>query len=781
MNTISKLLIYTFLILGFQILVLLSKSKTEIVTNSIEERYLRSDQIGPKFTKAYKKLNLRYEWLNDGIIIKNTEGESNLDTFIDGNTGESRILKRQASTGKTTQTIPLKSIAGWKPSPHSSDKVNIIFENQFSRKVRVFWVNFNGKLIYYGTIIPKGRLTISTFSGHVWVTDFTANDLTGNFRAAQSDCLAKLNSKSRNTAMHRSWENAKKDSQKKVFLWVKDHNIWIKLKGKQPIQLTKNGTEKDSYLKRFHFSPDEKFALGFRSFNALPVRKIPLISSSPKDFVHPKIEYLNYPKPGDPIPQLCPVIINLEKTELVKVEESSFRDSWSVQFKHWAADSRAVYVLYNRRGHGQLALRSIDPTNGKVKDIINETSDTFIDYSQKTMLKWLENSPHLIWASERDGWNHLYRIDVNNGKVINQITKGEWVVRRIEHIDEERGVIWFAAMGIHPNQDPYHIHLARVNLDGSNLRVLTQGDGTHTWDFNEKKSLFVDRWSRVDHGEIAELRRSIDGKLIKIIGNQDLTPLLREGYQMPIRFVAPGRDGKTEIHGIIIRPSNFDPNSSYPVIENIYAGPHDYHVPKKFGLQISLRRIAELGFILVKIDGMGTNWRSKEFHNQCWKNLADAGLPDRIAWLKEAAKKFPWLDLSRVGIYGGSAGGQNALAAMLHHGEFYKAAASDCGCHDNRMDKIWWNEAWMGKLGPHYQDNSNVFHAHKLKGKLMLTVGELDKNVDPASTLQVVNALVKSNKDFEFIMIPGAGHGIGEGEYLFRKRLDFFVRTLQGS
>ena len=278
MNTISKLLIYTFLILGFQILVLLSKSKTDIVTNSIEERYLRSDQIGPKFTKAYKKLNLRYEWLNDGIIIKNTEGESNLDTFIDGNTGESRILKRQASTGKTTQPIPLKSIAGWKPSPPSSDKVNIIFENQFSRKVRVFWVNFNGKLIYYGTIIPKGRLTISTFSGHVWVTDFTANDLTGNFRAAQSDCLAKLNSKSRNTAMHRSWENAKKDSQKKVFLWVKDHNIWIKLKGKQPIQLTKNGTEKDSYLERFHFSPDEKFALGFRSFNALPVRKIPLIS-----------------------------------------------------------------------------------------------------------------------------------------------------------------------------------------------------------------------------------------------------------------------------------------------------------------------------------------------------------------------------------------------------------------------------------------------------------------------------------------------------------------------
>jgi dipeptidyl aminopeptidase/acylaminoacyl peptidase len=232
------------------------------------------------------------------------------------------------------------------------------------------------------------------------------------------------------------------------------------------------------------------------------------------------------------------------------------------------------------------------------------------------------------------------------------------------------------------------------------------------------------------------------------------------------------------IHGFLIKPTQFDSAQSYPVIENIYAGPHGFHVPKKFGLQISQRRLAELGFIIAKIDGMGTNWRSKKFHDHCWQNLADAGFPDRIAWLKAAAQKYSWLDLSRVGIYGGSAGGQNALSALLHHGEFYKTAVSDCGCHDNRMDKIWWNEAWMGKMGPHYEQSSNVFHAHKLQGDLMLTVGELDKNVDPASTLQVVDALVRAGKDFEFFMIPGAGHGVGEGKYLFRKRIDFFVRSL---
>src|SRR5690606_27222665 len=224
----------------------------------------------------------------------------------------------------------------------------------------------------------------------------------------------------------------------------------------------------------------------------------------------------------------------------------------------------------------------------------------------------------------------------------------------------------------------------------------------------------------------------------------------------------------------------FDPEGKYPVIEQIYAGPQDFHVPKAFRPYHGAQEMAELGFIVVQIDGMGTNWRSKAFHDVCWKNLGDSGFPDRIAWLKAASECDPEMDLERgVGIYGGSAGGQSALRALLAFGDFYTVAAADCGCHDNRMDKIWWNELWMGwPIGPHYEEQSNVTQAHKLQGKLLLTVGELDRNVDPASTMQVVDALIKADKDFELIVFPGGGHGSGGSPYGQRRRTEFFVRHL---
>ena len=222
------------------------------------------------------------------------------------------------------------------------------------------------------------------------------------------------------------------------------------------------------------------------------------------------------------------------------------------------------------------------------------------------------------------------------------------------------------------------------------------------------------------------------------------------GIPFPEPFTAKGRDGKTDIYGLIYRPSNLDPSRKYPVIENIYAGPHGQFVPKEFHPFNGSQAMAEIGFIVVRIDGMGTNWRSRAFHDTAWKNLRDAGFPDRIAWIKAAASIHPCMNLDRVGIYGVSAGGQNALRGLLDHPGFYKAGVADCGCHDNRMDKIWWNELWMGwPVGPHYEEQSNVTQAHKLQGKLLLTVGELDSNVDPASTMQVVDALIRADKDFE--------------------------------
>ena len=746
---------------------------------SIARRYARSEEIAPKFQKAYQPLKLNFQWKDNGIILKSGKGKTAQEEFIEGKTGKIKKSISLEPAKDEDDSLFLPPQSRWGRSSSSSDNISITFQNSFPRPVRVYWVDLQGELKNYGTIPPKGDMSISTFAGHQWVLDFSANDLTGIFTASNHDCIAKIDSRSRRVAMKQSPPAPKPDSTPASKLVIREHNVWFIRKDKKDIQLTRKGTEEDSFLNEFRYSPNKRYALGFQSTRVIP-RKIPLLRSSPIDQIQPTIEFINYPKPGDPRPQRRPILFDLKKKTAIPVDEASFLDSWSVQFKHWSKDSRSAHVLYNKRGHQELALLSIDASNGKVTDLVRESPDTFVDYSQKTMLHWLDQSEQLIWASERSGWNHLYRIDASNGQVINPITKGKWVVRKIEHVDEKSEVVWFSALAIHPKQDPYHLHLAKVNLDGSDLTVLTQGDGTHRWEFNPERTLFVDRWSRVDHPEVAQLRSARDGSLIKELARQDISALLKEGYSMPIRFSAPGRDGKTMIHGFLIQPTELDPNRIYPVIENIYAGPHGFHVPKKFGLQISQRRLAELGFVIAKIDGMGTNWRSKKFHDHCWQNLADAGFPDRIAWLKAAARKYSWLDLSRVGIYGGSAGGQNALSALLHHGEFYKAAVSDCGCHDNRMDKIWWNEAWMGKMGPHYEQSSNVFHAHKLQGNLMLTVGELDKNVDPASTLQVVDALVRAGKDFEFFMIPGAGHGIGEGKYLFRKRIDFFVRSLLG-
>jgi dienelactone hydrolase len=747
---------------------------------SIESLFDRSDKIGSKFHKAYQPLKLNYQWKNKGIFIKSGKGKTASEVFIDGSTGKIKTSNSQDSAGEESGSSFLSPQSGWSRSPGSSDSVSITFDNTFSRPVRILWVDFEGTLKSYGIIPPRGDVSISTFAGHQWVLDFSANDLTGIFTAGNHDCVAKIDSLSRRVAMKKSSSvEPKVDSSHSSKLIIREYNVWLTRKDKKDIQLTRKGTEEDAFIPGFRYSPNKRYALGFQSTRVIP-RKIPLLRSSPKDQVQPTVEFINYPKPGDPLPQRRPILFDLKKKEVIPVDESPFLDSWSVQFKHWSKDSRTVHILFNKRGHQELALFSIDSKTGKVTDLVRESPETFVDYSQKTMLHWIDQSKQLIWASERSGWNHLYRINATTGEIINPITQGKWLVRKIEHVDEKNEVIWFAAMGIHPDQDPYHLHLAKVNFDGSGLTILTHGDGTHRWELNPERTLLVDRWSRVDHPEVAELRSAIDGSLIRELDRQNISELRKEGYSMPVRFSAPGRDGKTMIHGFLIKPTDFDPDRIYPVIENIYAGPHGFHVPKKFGLQISQRRLAELGFIIAKIDGMGTNWRSKEFHDYCWQNLADAGFPDRIAWLKAAAQKYPWIDLSRVGIYGGSAGGQNALSALLHHGEFYKAAVSDCGCHDNRMDKIWWNEAWMGKMGPHYEQSSNVFHAHKLQGDLMLTVGELDKNVDPASTLQVVDALVHADKVFDFFMIPGAGHGIGEGKYLFRKRMEFFARSLLG-
>jgi len=430
-------------------------------------------------------------------------------------------------------------------------------------------------------------------------------------------------------------------------------------------------------------------------------------------------------------------------------------------------------------GHQVFRVIEIDGITAKARAIIGEEPKTFFTYSSKKFRQDIEETNEVIWMSERDGWNHLYLYDSRTGAVKNQITKGEWPVRAVVSVDEKSRQVYFSASGMYAGKDPYFLHYYRINFDGTGLTTLTPTEGNHSASFSPDRSVLVDTYSRVDMAPVTELRSARDGALLATLETGDATALKAAGWKAPEVFSAKGRDGKTDIWGLIYRPSNFDPKKKYPVVENIYAGPHSSHVPKNFGAYNQMQAQAEVGFIVVQIDGMGTSNRSKAFHDVAWQNLKDAGFPDRIAWHQAAAAKYPSHDLGRVGIYGTSAGGQNSLGALLFHPEFYKAAVSAAGCHDNRMDKIWWNEQWMGTLGEHYADSSNVVHASKLQGKLMLVVGEMDNNVDPASTYQVVDQLIKNNKEFDLLVIPGALHTNG-GAYGEHKRNDFFARHLLG-
>jgi dipeptidyl aminopeptidase/acylaminoacyl peptidase len=329
-------------------------------------------------------------------------------------------------------------------------------------------------------------------------------------------------------------------------------------------------------------------------------------------------------------------------------------------------------------------------------------------------------------------------------------------------------------------KDPYFVHYYRINFDGTGLTPLTTADANHVVALSTDRAYYVDTYSRVDQATVSELRRGGDASLVATLETGDVADLRKAGWKPPEVFTAKGRDGKTDIWGVIYRPTTFDPAKKYPVIENIYAGPHSSFVPKSFAAFSQMQSTAELGFIVVQIDGMGTSNRSKAFHDVAWKNIGDAGFPDRILWHKAVAAKYAYYDITRVGIYGTSAGGQNSLGGLLFHPEFYDVAVSAAGCHDNRMDKIWWNEQWMGwPIGPEYSASSNVDHAHRLQGKVLLVVGEMDNNVDPASTFQVVNQLIKHNKNFDLLVIPSALHTSG-GAYGDHKRYDYFVQHLLG-
>lgn len=568
---------------------------------------------------------------------------------------------------------------------------------------------------------------------------------------------------------------------KSLVAYIKNSNVYINNnKTQEETQLSYDGS-KGFYYSGIQWSPDSEKIMAYK-VRPGEEHRIYFVESSPEDQLQPKLQERDYLKPGDQLAFISPQLFKVKTKEHIRIPTDLFSSQYSLSNFDWRDDSRGFTFEYNERGHQKYRVLKVDAWTGEINILIEESSPTFIDYSGKKFRHDTKNGEEIIWASERNGWNHLYLFDGKTGELKNRITQGKWPVREVLNVDEENRRIYFTASGLDADQDPYFIHYFAVDFDGKNLTRFTKENGNHVVTFSPDYQYYVDQYSRVDMAPVAVLKKTLNQKQVMELQKPDISDLVATGWQTPEPFNAKARDGKTDIWGVILRPTTFDPNKKYPIIEYIYAGPHSSFVPKNFSAHyVGMSSLAELGFIVVKIDGMGTSNRSKAFQDVAWKNLKDAGFPDRKLWLKAAAKKYPYMDIDKVGIHGRSAGGQSSAGALIFNSDFYDVAVSSAGCHDNRMDKIWWNEQWMGyPVGPQYEESSNTVHAAGMKGNLMLIVGELDDNVDPASTFQLANALIKANKDFELVVRPGVGHSAGNHEYAKRKRRDFFVKHLMG-
>jgi dipeptidyl aminopeptidase/acylaminoacyl peptidase len=394
----------------------------------------------------------------------------------------------------------------------------------------------------------------------------------------------------------------------------------------------------------------------------------------------------------------------------------------------------------------------------------------------------------VIWFSERDNWGHLYLHDLKTGREKNPITSGNGNVTQLLRVDEKNRQLYFVAVGREQGRDPYFRHLYRVGMDGRNPQLLTPEDADHDVTLSPSGRFFVDVYSKPDVPPVAQLRDA-DGKLILALEKADVTRLVAAGWQPPLPITVKARDGVTDLYGLMYKPTTLDPAKKYPIVNHIYPGPQTGSVGGRTfnASRGDAQALAELGFVVVEIDGMGTPWRSKRFHEAYYGNMGDNTLPDQVAGMKELAVRFPWIDIDRAGIYGHSGGGYATADAMFRYPDFFKVGISEAGNHDNRVYEDDWAEKWQGLLEKkadgttNYDNQANQLQAKNLKGKLLLAHGTMDNNVPPNNTLLVVNELIKANKDFDLLMLPNRGHGFGNEGYMVRRRWDYFVKNLLGA
>ncbi len=593
--------------------------------------------------------------------------------------------------------------------------------------------------------------------------------------------------------------------------FIRDWNLWIRdvATGKET-PLTTDGvkdfgyaTDNAGWQRSDHpivrWSPDSKKIATFQQ-DQREVGEMYLVDTK---VGHPTLQAWKYPLPGDKVVTMIQrVIIDVAAApKIIRLQappdqhRSSLCDDvacrggeWSdVQ---WSADGSTLAFVSTSRDHKREQLRVADAATGAIRDILEETTPTFYESGNgRVNWRYLPASNEVIWFSERDNWGQLYLYDLQTGKLKHAITSGEGNVAQLLRVDEKARTAYFVGVGKEQGRDPYFRHLYRIDLDGKHLQLLTPADADHDVSLSPSGRFFVDSYSRPDVAPIAELRDA-GGKLIATLETADISRLLATGWKPPTPIIVKARDGVTNLYGLMYKPTNLDPAKKYPIVNHIYPGPQTGSVG---GRSFSPARgdaqpLAELGFVVVEIDGMGTPWRSKKFHEAYFGDMADNTLPDQMAGMKELAAKYPWIDLDRAGIYGHSGGGFATGAAMFHYPDFFKVGISESGNHDNRVYEDDWAEKWTGLLDTkpdgtsNYDSQANQNFAKNLKGKLLLAHGTMDNNVPPNNTLLVVDALVKANKDFELLMLPNQAHGYGDASnYMTRRRWDFFVRNLLGA
>ena len=606
---------------------------------------------------------------------------------------------------------------------------------------------------------------------------------------------------------------------KKKSIYIKNYNLWIRdLTTKKTKQLTFNGYEDYGYATNnagwikndrpvLKWSNDSKIITTFRQDS----RMVGEMYLTTTNVGHPNLQKWKYALPGDEnIFEIERIFINVESGKISKFkmgrdfQRSTTTDhiaGWdgTLLDANFSKDGKKLAFISSSRDHKEAHLQIADVNTGNIKSVYKEVSKTYFE-SGVSGENWrvFFNSNEFLWYSEKDNWGHLYLHDLSNGNLKNRITSGEWLVRDVLHVDESTREIFFTGGGKEKG-NPYHVYLYKVNFDGSGLVCLTPEKGTHRINASEDWKYFTTTFSTTENSPVTLLKNR-NGETLKEINRVDISELLENNWQQPIEFSVKARDNETDVYGLLYLPSFYNENHNYPVLNYIYPGPQSGSIGN-YGFSVARRdfqALAELGFIVIGVDAMGTPGRSKSFHDAYYGNMGDNGLPDNIKAIKDLSKIYKGMDTERVGIWGHSGGGFASTRAILEYPEFYDVAVSSSGNHDNRNYEADWGEKWQGLLEytdediddgdtnydfkqTNYDNQANQLLAKNLKGKLMLAHGNLDDNVPPYSTLLVVDALIKENKDFDLIIFPNKRHGYGDmNNYFTRKKWDYFVKHLKG-